>query len=106
MTSYISIIINKLIKIYKIKYLGENVTKINNIIFNFQRDNDEVRFLLDQHTMLDFYSASLLKQQSADSHVAPRVHSDTLSGNRVNQSLFFLLNNAACLSEKQQIPVL
>ena len=32
MTSYISIIINKLIKIYKIKYLGKNVTKINDII--------------------------------------------------------------------------
>jgi hypothetical protein len=49
MTSYISIIINKLIKIYKIKYLGKNVTKIKNYTFNFQRDNDEVRFLLDQH---------------------------------------------------------
>ena len=40
----------------------------------FQWDDDEVRFVLDQHAELDFYSASLLKQQSADRHVAPRWH--------------------------------
>ena len=34
---------------------------------NFQRDGDEVRFTLDQHAWLDFYSASSLKQQSASS---------------------------------------
>ena len=38
---------------------------------NFQWDDDEVRFVLDQHADFDFYSASLLKQQSADRHVAP-----------------------------------
>jgi hypothetical protein len=39
--------------------------------FNFQWDNDdEVRFVLDQHAELDFHSASSLKQQSADRHVA------------------------------------
>jgi hypothetical protein len=27
---------------------------------DFQWDNDEVRFVLDQHAELDFYSASLL----------------------------------------------
>jgi hypothetical protein len=27
---------------------------------------DEVHFVLDQHAYLDFYSASLLKQRSAD----------------------------------------
>jgi hypothetical protein len=32
---------------------------------NFQWDDDEVRFLLDQHPELDFYSANSLKQQSA-----------------------------------------
>ena len=37
---------------------------------NFQWDEDEVRFVLDQHAELDFYSASSLKQQSADRHVA------------------------------------
>jgi len=41
---------------------------------NFQWDDDEVRFVLDQHAELDFYSASSLKQQSADRHVAPLGH--------------------------------
>ena len=38
---------------------------------NFQWDNDEVRFVLDQYGLLDFHSASSLKQQSAGRHVAP-----------------------------------
>jgi hypothetical protein len=59
---------------------------------NFQWDDDEVRFVLDQHA--DFYSASSLKQQSADSHVAP-----VGFWFRANQSLLFLLN-ASCLAEK------
>ena len=42
----------------------------NKLIFN----DDEVRFVLDQHAELDFYSASSLKQKSADSHVAPLGH--------------------------------
>ena len=37
---------------------------------NFQWDDDEVSFVLDQHAELDFYSASSLKQQSAGRHVA------------------------------------
>ena len=41
---------------------------------SFQRDDDEVRFVLDQHAELDFYSASSLKQHSEDSHVAPLGH--------------------------------
>jgi hypothetical protein len=40
----------------------------------FQWDNDEVRFVLDQHAELVFYSASSLKQQSAGRHVAPLGH--------------------------------
>jgi hypothetical protein len=31
---------------------------------NFQWDDDEICFVLDQHTEMDFYSASSLKQQS------------------------------------------
>jgi hypothetical protein len=31
-------------------------------------------FLLDQHAYLDFYCASLLKQQSVDIYVAPLGH--------------------------------
>ena len=35
---------------------------------------DEVRFVLDQHAELDFYSASSLKQQFAGRHVTPLGH--------------------------------
>ena len=38
---------------------------------NVQGDNDEVRFVLDQHPWLNFYSASSLKQQFAGRHIAP-----------------------------------
>ena len=41
---------------------------------NFQWDDDELRFVLDQHVELDFYSASSLKQQSMCRHVAPLWH--------------------------------
>ena len=41
---------------------------------NFKWDDDEVRFVLDQHAELDFYSASSLKQQSACIHVAALGH--------------------------------
>jgi hypothetical protein len=41
---------------------------------NFQWDYDEVRFVLDQHDGMDFYSASSLKQQSADRLVSPFGH--------------------------------
>ena len=41
---------------------------------NFQWDDDEVRFILDQHADLDFYSASSLKQQSACRHIATLKH--------------------------------
>jgi hypothetical protein len=37
----------------------------------FQWDDDEVRFVLDQHAELDFHSASSLKQQSVGRHFAP-----------------------------------
>jgi hypothetical protein len=37
-------------------------------------DDDEVRFVLDQHIELDVYSASSLKQQSAGRHIAPLGH--------------------------------
>ena len=38
---------------------------------NFQRDDDEVSFVLDQHAELDFYITSSLKQQSVGRHIAP-----------------------------------
>ena len=41
---------------------------------NFQWDDGGVRFVLDQHAELDFYSTNSLKQQSAYRHVAPIGH--------------------------------
>jgi hypothetical protein len=68
--------------------------------YGFQLDDDEIRFVLDQHAEL--YSASSLKQQSTDKR---SLHSDTLFWFRANKSLIFLLN-AACLAEKQHISIL
>jgi hypothetical protein len=62
-------------------------------------DDDEVRFVLAQHAELDFYSASLLKQQYVGRHVAPFEHIILIP----SQPVFLL--NAACLAEKQQIPI-
>ena len=59
--------------------------------------DDEVHFVIDQHAELDLYSASSLKEKSADIHVL-------LFWFWANQSLLFL-RNAACLAEKQQIPM-
>ena len=39
-----------------------------------QRNDDDVRFVLDQHAYLDHYSASSLKQQPADRHLTPLRH--------------------------------
>jgi hypothetical protein len=41
---------------------------------NFQLNDYEIRFVLDQHAELDFHSASSLKQQSAGRHIAPLGH--------------------------------
>jgi hypothetical protein len=65
---------------------------------NFQWDDAEISFSLDQHDELNLYSVSWLKQLFADRHVAP------LFWFRVKQSLLILLD-AACLAEKQQIPI-
>ena len=68
----------------------------------FEWKDDEIRFALDQHTELDFYSASRLKQQSAGRHGIP--NSDTSIWFKANQCLFLLLNGV-CFAEKQQIPI-
>jgi hypothetical protein len=49
---------------------------------------------------MDFYSASTLKQQSADRHAAPLGHVILIP----SQPVFSF--NAASLAEKQQIPIL
>ena len=42
---------------------------------NFEWDDDEIRFVLDQHAELDFVNcSSSLKQQSASKDVAPLGH--------------------------------
>jgi cupin superfamily acireductone dioxygenase involved in methionine salvage len=41
---------------------------------NFQWDDDEVRFVLDQHALLNFHSASSMKQQFVVRHAAPLGH--------------------------------
>jgi hypothetical protein len=51
------------------------------------------------YVQLDFYSAISLKHG-----IDMSLHSDILSWFRANQSLLLLLN-AACLAEKQQIPI-
>jgi len=56
---------------------------------NFQWNDDKVHFVPDQHTELDFYSASSLKQQSAGRHVAPLGHIILIS-NQIYQSVFAL----------------
>ena len=64
-------------------------------------NDDEVRFVLEQHAELDLYSTSSLKQQSEGRHVAPLGHIILIP----NQPVFAFLLNAACLAEKQQIPI-
>jgi len=56
----------------------------------------DIRFLLDQHSQLDFYSASLLKPWSTDRHVVPHRNIILIP--------FVLPLSAACLAEKQQKP--
>ena len=46
-------------------YHGENMYRL---IFHY---DEEISFVLDNHAELDVYSASSLKQQSEDMHVAP-----------------------------------
>ena len=65
-------------------------------------NDDEIRFVLDQHTELECYSASWLKQKCAGTHVIP--NSDTLIWFQANQFLSLLLNGV-CFAEKQQIPI-
>ena len=67
----------------------------NKLIFN------EVAFVLDQHALCTFYSASSLKQQSGDRHVVPLGHIILIPG----QPIFALCFNAVCLAEKLHIPI-
>ena len=68
----------------------------------FQLYHDDVRFIQDQHTYVGFVSASSLKQQSTDRHIAPRGH---IILNPSQQIFVFLLLNIVCLEEEQQLPI-
>jgi hypothetical protein len=69
---------------------------------NFQWDDDEVCFVLDQHPSWIFI---VLAHWNNSLWIYMSLHFDTLSWFRANQSLLFLFN-AAYLEEKQQIPIL
>ena len=64
------------------------------------RDDNDVRFEL--HGLLDFVSDRSLKPNL---WVDMSLHLDTLFWFQANSSLLFLFLNAACLAEKQQIPI-
>jgi predicted HNH restriction endonuclease len=61
-----------LLKGYKMLGIVCDICEVN-IAFD-KKYTDEVRFVLDKHAELDFYSASSLKQQTAGRHVAPLGH--------------------------------
>ena len=67
----------------------------------FSWDDDEVRFVLDQHIELDLI---MLAHWNDIPRVDMLLHSDTLFWFRANQSVLLLLS-AACLAEKQHIPI-
>ena len=69
---------------------------------NFQWDDDEVRFVLDQQAELNLHS---LAHWNNSLRIDMSLHSDTLFWFRANQFLLFL-RNSACLAEEQQIPIL
>jgi hypothetical protein len=58
---------------------------------NFQWDDEEVCFVIDQHVELDFYSASSLKQQSVGRHVAPLGHIFLIPSQPVFVPFFLML---------------
>ena len=63
---------------------------------DFQCDDGEVQFVLDQHAELDFHMASSLKQQSADRHIDPLGHIILIP----SQLVFALSPKCSVLSEK------
>ena len=64
--------------------------------------DDDARFVRDQHAELDFYGTSSLKKQSVGRHVAQLGHIILIP----SQPVFLNLLIAACLVEKQHIPIL
>ena len=90
----------------KCEWVGDHCLTPNEQFFSyimawtsyFQWNDDDVRFVLDQHAELDYYSANSLKQQSSGRHVAPLGHIILIP------SQLLLLNHAS-LARKQYIPI-
>jgi hypothetical protein len=61
---------------------------------NFQWDDDEVRFVLDQNPELEFFI--VLAHWNNSLQIYMSLYSNTLSWFWVNQSLLFLLNAYVC----------
>ena len=70
---------------------------------NFQWDDDEVRFVLDQHAELNVNSAGSLKQNYAGRHVDPLGHIILIPSEPVF-AFFSLMLRTYSLAKKQQIP--
>ena len=75
-------------------YLGQNMSYI-------WWDEFDVRFVLDQHT---FHFYIVLAHWDNIPRLDMLLHWDTLFPFQANQSLLFLFN-AACFTEKQQMPI-
>ena len=63
-------------------------------------DDDDVHYVLDQHSLLEFCSANFYSSLQVDTPL----HWDTLSWFWAYQYLLLLIK-AACLEEKQHIPI-
>jgi hypothetical protein len=84
--------------------LNEQFVSYSMAIISYIRwdNNDDVRFVLDQHDFLDFYSATSLKHQSLGRHVTPLGHISLIS----SQPLFAFTSWFCDYGEKQQILIL
>jgi hypothetical protein len=52
--------------------LSDCCLTLNDHFFSYIRgDDNDVRFVLKEHTYIDFYSTSALKQQTAGRHIIP-----------------------------------
>ena len=73
---------------------------------NFQWNDDEVHFVLEQYAQLDSYSASSLKQQSVDRHVTPLGHEPTIYRTRGEHANHYTTNAVGLKGEDTQLNTL
>jgi hypothetical protein len=82
---------------FNAKFGGYAMTRTTYI----RRGVNEVRFVLDLHAYLNFYSSSSLQQTSAGKHAASLGHIILI---RVNKSLLPL--DVACVAEEHKMPII